>query len=274
MEKNKMDSIALRQAATEAYNKQDWKQVIKLCTDIIEQNPKDVHAFNNRVSAYINLKQFDQAIQDFDHAIALNPKVAGAFYNRGVAYRKLKEEETAIADFKKAEKIDPTIISQEQTKKAEESFEKGFKKIQESNKKVRKLQEILEGLEGGHQEEEDNWFKRSKWAVIITLILMLILFVIGLFQSSNTYAVYIFSSIVTFTIIRQYTNAKAMRIEVSNRVAMAEMFERVKNENIDYKKEFLPKLADAIVYSTMKEKNNTDGLLEKIIDILGKFKKT
>jgi hypothetical protein len=129
---------------------------------------------------------------------------------------------------------------------------------------VRKLQEILEGLEEGHQEEEDNWFKRSKWAVGITLTLMLVLFVIGLFKSSNTYAIYIFSSIVTFTIIRQYTNAKSMRIEASNRVAMAEMFERVKNEDIDYKKEFLPKIADAIVYSTVKEKNNTDELVEKI----------
>ena len=129
---------------------------------------------------------------------------------------------------------------------------------------MRKLQEILEGLEEGHQEEEDNWFKRSKWAVGITLTLMLVLFVIGLFKSSNTYAIYIFSSIVTFTIIRQYTNAKSMRIEASNRVAMAEMFERVKNEDIDYKKEFLPKIADAIVYSTVKEKNNTDELVEKI----------
>ncbi len=84
---------------------------------------------------------------------------------------------------------------------------------------------------------------------------------------------YIFSSIVTFTIIRQYTNAKAQRIEASNRVAMAKMFERVKNENNEYQKEFLPKLANAIVYSTNKENNNSDGLVEKIVEALNKFKK-
>jgi hypothetical protein len=65
-----------------------------------------------------------------------------------------------------------------------------------------------------------------------------------------------------------------MRIEARNRLVMAKMFERVKQENIDYKKDFLPKLADAIVYSTTKEKNNTDGLVEKIINGLEKLKKT
>jgi hypothetical protein len=71
----------------------------------------------------------------------------------------------------------------------------------------------------------------------------------NIFESHDTYIVYIFSSIVTFSVIRQYTNAKALRIEASNRVAMAKMFERVKNENNEYQQEFLPKLSDAIVYS-------------------------
>jgi hypothetical protein len=43
----------------------------------------------------------------------------------------------------------------------------------------------------------------------------------GFNSSHDTYIVYIFSSIVTFAVIRQYTNAKALRIEASNRVAMA-----------------------------------------------------
>jgi hypothetical protein len=50
-------------------------------------------------------------------------------------------------------------------------------------------------------------------------------------------------------------------------VAMAKMFERVKNENNEYQQEFLPKLSDAIVYSTIKAKNNSDGLVEKIINV-------
>jgi regulator of sirC expression with transglutaminase-like and TPR domain len=76
MEKNKMSLIALHQTVDEAHDKKDWKQVIKLCTDIIKQNPKDVEAFNSRGAAYVNLGQLDQAI-------ALNPKYVKAFYNRG-----------------------------------------------------------------------------------------------------------------------------------------------------------------------------------------------
>jgi hypothetical protein len=47
----------------------------------------------------------------------------------------------------------------------------------------------------------------------------------------------------------------SLRIEASNRVAMSKMFERVEHEDSTYKQEFLPKLADAIAYSTIKEKN-------------------
>ncbi|VVM21825.1 hypothetical protein BSPWISOXPB_6103 [uncultured Gammaproteobacteria bacterium] len=59
-------------------------------------------------------------------------------------------------------------------------------------------------------------------------MLVIILIACNIFESHDTYIVYIFSSIVTFAVIRQYTNAKALRIEASNRVAMAKMFERVK----------------------------------------------
>jgi hypothetical protein len=38
---------------------------------------------------------------------------------------------------------------------------------------------------------------------------------------------------------------------------MAKMFERVKNENNEYQQEFLPKLSDAIVYSTMRPLHNS-----------------
>jgi hypothetical protein len=134
---------------------------------------------------------------------------------------------------------------------------------------------FLNCLEEEHKAEEENWFKWSKWAVGITLVLIVLVIIFiacKILESHDTYIVYIFSSIVTFTVIRQYTNAKALRIEAGNRVAMAKMFERVKNENNEYQKEFLPKLSDAIAYSTIKAKNNTDGWVEKIINVLEKLK--
>jgi uncharacterized membrane protein len=142
---------------------------------------------------------------------------------------------------------------------------------------VQNFQEILAVLKEEHKKEEDRWFEWSKWAVgatLVVIMLMIFFIAIGFFKSSDTYIIYVFSSIVTFAVIRQYTNAKALRIEASNRVAMSKMFEQVKHENDDaYRQEFLPKLADAIAYSTIKEKNNTDGLVEKIINGLEKLRK-
>ncbi len=248
---------------------QDYNEAIKLNSEFAE-------AFNNRGNAYTSLKQFEKAIQDYNKAIELDPQDAKTFYNRGLTYRVLGEEEEAIQDFKEAQKLDPSIIAKEQIKALEKEFEEKIQQTQDSNEEVQGFQTILEDLKEEHQTEEVDWFKWSKGAVGITLgliVLALVLVSCGFLESGDTYIVYIFSSIVTFTIIRQYTNAKALRIEASNRVAMAKMFERVKHENNDYQTEFLPKLVDAIVYSTTKEKNNADGLVEKIINGLTKLKK-
>ncbi len=267
---------AFNNRGTAYANLKQSEKAIQDYNKAIELEPNDAEFFYNRGNAYANLKQFEKAIQDYNKAIESNSKYAKAFYNRGVTYRKLGKEKEAILDFKKAEEINPTIITQERIKELEKEFEEKIKQTQASNKEVQGFQEILNILEKNHKTEEDKWFKYSKSAVFVTfvLILMMFIFVIcKLLESSDTYVVYVFSSIVTFTIIRQYTNAKALRIEASNRVAMAKMFERVKHENNDYQTEFLPKLVDAIVYSTTKEKNNADGLVEKIINGLTKLKK-
>ncbi len=257
-------------------NLKQFGKAIQDYNKAIELEPNDAKAFNNRGSAYTDLKQFGKAIQDYNKAIESNSKYAKAFYNRGIAYGALGEEEEAIQDFKEAQKLDPSIIAKEQIKALEKEFEEKIQQTQDSNEEVQGFQTILEDLKEEHQTEEGDWFKWSKGAVGITLgliVLALVLVSCGFLESGDTYIVYIFSSIVTFTIIRQYTNAKALRIEASNRVAMAKMFERVKHENNDYQTEFLPKLVDTIVYSTTKEKNNADGLVEKIINGLTKLKK-
>ncbi len=257
-------------------NLKQFEKAIQDYNKAIESNSKYAKAFNNRGNAYANLKQFEKAIQDYNKAIESNSKYAKAFYNRGTAYRASGKEEEAIQDFKEAQKLDPSIIAKEQIKALEKEFEEKIQQTQDSNEEVQGFQTILEDLKEEHQTEEGDWFKWSKGAVGITLgliVLALVLVSCGFLESGDTYIVYIFSSIVTFTIIRQYTNAKALRIEASNRVAMAKMFERVKHENNDYQTEFLPKLVDTIVYSTTKEKNNADGLVEKIINGLTKLKK-
>ena len=248
---------------------EDYDQAIKL-------KPEHAKAFNNRGNVYNKLENYEQAIENYNQAIKLKPEYANAFNNRGIAYRSLGKEKEAIDDFKKAQELDPSIIVNERIKAIGKEFEEKIRQTQEENKKVQGFQEILEVLEKNHKEDEDIWFNRSKWAVSATLGLIVeVLFLVAfkVLESGDTYIIYFFSSIVTFAVIRQYTDAKALRIEASNRLAMAKMFETVHRNHQDYQKEFLPKLVDAIVYSTRKEKNNSDGLLEKTINTLGKLRK-
>ena len=259
----------------------EYQQAIKDFNQAIKLNPEDAAAFTNRGVAYANLGEYQKAIKDFSQAIKLNPEDAAvAFTNRGLAYRKLGKEKEAIEDFKKAEALDPSAIAGEQIKSIKKNFSRDIKKTQD-------FQDTLEELKGEHKTDEKKWM----WISIIVIIAMIAFFVYGqkiinrlpdtvyvfditsMPSNMSFYTAYVFFSIITFTIIRQYTNAKALRIEASNRVAMSKMFERVKHENDAYQKEFLPKLADAIAYSTIKEKNNTDGLVEKTINGLEKLRK-
>jgi tetratricopeptide (TPR) repeat protein len=252
----------------------EYQKAINDYDQAIALDPKNAEVFVDRGVAYYRLGEHQKAIEDYDQAITLNQKYARAFYNRGIIYRNLGKEEKAIKDFKKAQDLDPSIIAKEQIELIEKELSEKIKKTQASNKEVQNFQEILAVLKEEHKKEEDRWFEWSKWAVVATLVVISIAIAIGFFKSSDTYIIYVFSSIVTFAVIRQYTNAKALRIEASNRVAMSKMFEQVKHENDDaYRQEFLPKLADAIAYSTIKEKNNTDGLVEKIINGLEKLRK-
>ena len=255
----------------------EYQKAINDYYQAITLNPKNAEYFVNRGITYARLGEHQKAIKDFNQAIKLDPKNARAFYHRGSSYRKLRKEEEAIKDFKKAGALDPSTPADEQIKLIEKELSEKINKTQASNKEVQNFQEILAVLKEEHKKEEDQWFEWSKWAVGATLgviIAMIFCIAIGFFKSSDTYIIYVFSSIVTFAVIRQYTNAKALRIEASNRVAMSKMFEQVKHENDDaYRQEFLPKLADAIAYSTIKEKNNTDGLVEKTINGLEKLRK-
>ncbi len=260
-----------------AYNHlKNHEKAIKDFTQAIKFKPEYAEVFYNRGTAYNNSKNYEKAIKDFTQAIKFKPEYTEAFYNRGIAYRDLGEEKKAIKDFRVAQEIDPSIIANEQIKVMEKEFAEKIRQTQEKNKEVQGFQEILKVLEESHREDEDRWFKWSKSAVSTTLaLIVLALFLVAckVLESGDTYIIYIFSSIVTFAVIRQYTNAKALRIEASNRLAMAKMFETVHRNHQGYQKEFLPKLVDAIVYSTIKEKNNSDSLLEKTINTLGKLKK-
>ncbi len=75
--------------------------------EAIRLNPKFYGAYNNRGLAKRNLSKFEDSLSDFDAAIKLNPKGWGAYNNRGLTKRNLNKFQDAISDYDKAIKLNP-----------------------------------------------------------------------------------------------------------------------------------------------------------------------
>ncbi len=232
---------------------QDFDRAIKL-------KPNFARAFGNRGLAYYDKDEFDRAIQDFNQAIKLKPEFAGAFNNRGLAYRKLGKEKEAIKDFQMANQLDPTVIPKEQVKKTEE-------KVTE----VQNFQEIFKELRDEYKKGEDKWFCTSIVIASVAFIVLCVLIFCLKADFQTFYPLYIFLSAITFFVIRQYTNAKQLRIEASNRLAMAKMFEKIQQtkDNPHYQ-DFIPKIIESIAYSMHKNKQELVIPIDKLLKHLKK----
>ena len=91
-----------------AYNARgDFDRAVEDYTKVIELNPDDAIAYNNRGGVYYLKGEYDSAIVDFSKAIELNPDYAIAYNNRGVAYHLKKEYDSAIEDYTKAIELNP-----------------------------------------------------------------------------------------------------------------------------------------------------------------------
>lgn len=99
----------------EAYNnrgvayakKGEYDLAIEDFNKALELNPKYVEAYNNRGNAYGKKGEYDKAIADFTRVIELNPQYAEVYYTRGAAYAIKCEYELAIADFNKVIELNP-----------------------------------------------------------------------------------------------------------------------------------------------------------------------
>jgi len=78
---------------------------------IINENPNNADAINNRGLAYNLIGNTEQAIKDFDRAIHLDPDGFDIFNSRGIAYHKIGELDKAIADFNRSIEINPNYIN-------------------------------------------------------------------------------------------------------------------------------------------------------------------
>jgi tetratricopeptide (TPR) repeat protein len=81
---------------------------IKGCSAMIQRNPNDVLAYQNRGDAYGLKGEVDRAISDYNKAIELNPNYAPAYTARGRAYTSKGDYTRAVADVTKASELTPT----------------------------------------------------------------------------------------------------------------------------------------------------------------------
>lgn len=76
-----------------------YSEAINDCNTVIDFNPRNALAYNNRGSYYYALGNYSQATKDYDKAIELNPNYADSYFGRGSAN---KDKQQAIKDFDKA----------------------------------------------------------------------------------------------------------------------------------------------------------------------------
>lgn len=98
----------VNQKGMEYLQKGDYDGAITEFTKVIEQNPQNAEAYNNRGSAYARQGKNDQqAVVDYSKSIELNPNFVGVYYNRGLAYAHQDNNDQAIPDYSKVIELSP-----------------------------------------------------------------------------------------------------------------------------------------------------------------------
>ncbi len=181
----------------------------------------------------------------------------------GETLKVLGKDVEANKYFQKANELDPLLIWEEKAKDSEKEI-----------KKVQDFQEILKELEATHQKDEGRWLLASFFsiAIVIGIFFGSIFFFQEQIDTFSHIFINLFTFATVFIIVRQYTNAKALRIEASNRVAMAKMFENVKDVDAVEYKEYMGKIMDTIVYSTRQDIARNNNLPEHFAELVKAIK--
>ena len=82
-----------------------FEEAVALYSKVIELNPQNADAYNNRATANGFREDFVAAISDFTKAIELRPNFAVAYYSRATALGVTGRFDEALADFGKAIEI-------------------------------------------------------------------------------------------------------------------------------------------------------------------------
>jgi tetratricopeptide (TPR) repeat protein len=98
-------TAALADSKSDCSDSKDHDLRIKGCSALLQRNPKDVIAYNNRGDAYGLKGDLDRAISDYGKAIELNPNYAAAYNGRARAYTGKGDYVHAVADVTRASEL-------------------------------------------------------------------------------------------------------------------------------------------------------------------------
>src|ERR1700687_4325133 len=101
------DAASEFQAGTNAYNRNNYAEAIRLLSNAIKLKPNYFEAYVTRGNAYDDSGQSALALADYTEAIKISPSYADGYSNRGVAYYRKKEYDRALADLSKAIQLNP-----------------------------------------------------------------------------------------------------------------------------------------------------------------------
>lgn len=86
-----------------------WKDSLALWNQVLEIEPTNCAAYNNRGHARQDTGDLSGALADYDTAIRLNPTYADAYASRGHARDQTGDRDGALTDYTIALRLDPTL---------------------------------------------------------------------------------------------------------------------------------------------------------------------
>ncbi len=230
-----------------------YREAIQDYDKVIELNPEDAEAYNNRGIAKADLKQYQEAIQDYDKAIELNPEYADAYNNRGATKVTLEQYREAIQDYDKALELNPgfsdaihnravaqtLLLTQDKQKKITQKYEEQLKEQQqkfegESQDKPSAAEKaigetsdydaIMEEMEEDHKSKA----KYHRYSIICLIIASIILYGvatwvgIAMMKDQGSHSILPFIVVATLVLVPFYLWAHSADKDKTNALALRE----------------------------------------------------
>ena len=108
---NSTEVETLYNTANNFYDNQKYDEALQYFDKVLDIDPSNVNALNNKGLALDHLQRYDEALQYFDKALTIDPSSFSALNNKGTALDHLQRYDEALQYFDKALTIDPSSVN-------------------------------------------------------------------------------------------------------------------------------------------------------------------